>query len=257
MGWFSSNRRPFSQAFLDRLDRIEAAVESLVEPETAFEVPAPEVIPAKILSSRTVDGVEEFAWREVTKDPDDTGGRGSEGFDAAGSADPYAFPAKNAPESETFVVKHWIATSQDDGNGGTYPLHEVRYTVVGGAVIGGFEARVSTPVQIGSDARWEYDWKEVVWNPTTKRYDDLQDGRSSFSGSPKAINTYEAENTNTSAYGIAVSAGAGGVFYIHNTSQKYQFKPVPGTVVTMHIRSDANGDPIAVFSAPNPIDGNC
>ena len=34
MGWFSRNRRPFAKAFLERLDRIEAAVESLVDPKT-------------------------------------------------------------------------------------------------------------------------------------------------------------------------------------------------------------------------------
>jgi len=252
MGWFSRHRRPFSRAFFDRLDRIESAVTAMLG-EPVQEVTAPEVIPAEIISSRTVGGVEEFAWREVTTEPNDTGGRASDGHDAAGAADPYAFPAKNPAEGQTFVIKHWVSATE-----GGNPIHDVRYTVVGGAVASGlFEARVTSPTQVSGSARWRYSWTEVVYDPATGLYVTLDGGRSSGSGFPIAINTLEADNTGTSAYGIAVASGASGAFYVHDTADRYQFKPVPTTVVMMRLSTAADGSMVASFSAPNPIDGNC
>ena len=269
MGWFSRNRRPFSKAFLERLDRIEAAVESLVEPETAFEVPAPEVIPAEIISSRTVGGVEEFAWREVTTEPNDTGGRSSSGIDANGDADLYAFAAKNSAESETFVVKHWVATSQPDGNGGTYPLHDVRYTIVGGGAAvstdNGFWALINGSQNFGSTARWRYAWQEMVPNGAGGWM--VPDGGSRFGTAEPdgdyALNTLESANSGTVAYGIDIAAqvcdGAPtGRFAIHDTDGDFEFKPVPGgAVVWMRLYTFGDGTTQALFSAPNPIDGEC
>jgi hypothetical protein len=251
MGWFSRNRRPFSKAFLERLDRIEAAVESLVEPETVFEVPAPEVIPAEIISSRTVGGVEEFAWREVTTEPNDTGGRASDGFDAAGAADAYAFAAKNPAEGQTFVIKHWVSTTD-----GANPIHEVKHTVVGGAVVGTFDARITGRIQIEDDARWEYEWVESVWNDTTKRFEDLQNGRTHLDIT-KAINRWEDANTDVLGYGIELAPDQG-LFFIHDTDQQFEFLPVPNnTIISISVRTDKDGEPVAVFEAPNPIDGAC
>lgn len=251
MGWFSRNRRPFSKAFLERLDRIEAAVESLVEPESAFELPAPEVIPAEIVSSRTVGGVEEFAWREITTDPNDTGGRSSDGYDASGTADTYAFAAKNPSEGNTFVIKHWVATTD-----GANPIHEVKHTVVGGAVVGTFDARITGRVQIGTAARWEYEWVESVWNDTTKRFEDLAGGRD-HTDITKAINRWEDANTDVLGYGIQLVPDSG-LFFIHDTSLQFEFLPVPdNTIVSIAVRTDKDGEPIAMFEAPNPIDGAC
>jgi hypothetical protein len=245
MGWFSRNRRPFSKAFLERLDRIEAAVESLVEPETAFEVPAPEVIPAEIISSRTVGGVEEFAWREVTTEPNDTGGRASEGFDAAGAADAYAFAAKAADESQSFVIKHWVATT-DGGNA----IHDARYTLLSGDTSFWAEITGSTPVS--SFAQWTYAWTEVEMQAGA--FAAKTGGRGS-AGVGVARNSLEDGNTAASAYGIAVTAGALGVWYVHDTDNQFQFLPVPdGAVVRMRIETH-DGVAYPVFAAPNPIDG--
>ncbi len=265
MGWFSSNRRPFSQAFLERLDRIEAAVESLVEPETAFEAPAPEVIPAEIISSRTVDGVEEFAWREITSDPNDTGGRSSEGYDESGDADAYAFAAKNPADAKTFVVKHWVATSQDDGDGGTYPLHEVKHTIVGGGANVGFWAMINGNQNFGSVARWRYAWQEMVPNGAGGWMVPDGDPRAGTAAPDGgyALNTLESANSSTVAYGIGISSQvcdgvATGRFAIHDTDGDFEFKPVPGgAVVWMRLYTFGDGTTQALFSAPNPIDGKC
>jgi hypothetical protein len=269
MGWFSRNRRPFSKAFLERLDRIEAAVESLVEPESAFEVPAPEVIPAEIVSTRTVGGVEEFAWREVTTDPNDTGGRSSDGVGANGDADLYAFAAKNSAESETFVVKHWVATSQPDGNGGTYPLHDVRYTIVGGGAAvsadNGFWSLLNGSQNFGSTARWRYAWQEMV--PDGAGGWMVPDGGSRFGTAEPdgdyALNTLESANTGTVAYGINIAAqvcngASAGRYIIHDTEGDFEFQAVPGgSVVWMRIHTFGDGTTQALFQAPNPIDGEC
>lgn len=254
MGWFSTNRRPFSRRFLERLDRIEAAVTALLGEEPPGP-PAIELIPVEVTGSKTEDGEELFSWREITRAAGNDGGRSSDGYDGDDDPDAYAFAAKAPAESETFVVKHWVATSQPDGNGGTYPLHDVRYTIVGGGASAAFEARIETPTQIGNDARWQYDWVEVAWDPAQLRFVEFEGGRSSIEEG-KAINTLESSNTPQLAYGISVTAG-GGTFYIHDTSQQYEFKPVPGTVVTMRVRPAIGGGNVIVFSAPNPIDGQC
>jgi hypothetical protein len=267
MGWFSRHRRPFSRAFFDRLDRIESAVTALLG-EPVQEVPAPEVIPAEIISSRTVGGVEEFAWREVTTEPSDTGGRSSSGVDANGDADLYAFAAKNSAESETFVVKHWVATSQPDGNGGTYPLHDVRYTVVGGAAVStdnGFWALINGSQNFGSTARWRYAWQEMV--PDGAGGWMVPDGGSRFGTAEPdgdyALNTLESANSGTVAYGIDIAAQVcdgtpTGRFAIHDTDGDFAFKPVPGgAVVWMRLYTFGDGTTQALFSAPNPIDGKC
>lgn len=266
MGWFSRNRRPFSKAFLERLDRIEAAVESLVEPESAFEVPAPEVIPAEIVSSRTVGGVEEFAWREITTDPNDTGGRSSDGYDASGTADTYAFAAKNPSEGNTFVIKHWVATSQDDGQGGTYPLHEVKHTIFGGTSVStdnGFWALINASLNFGSTARWKYSWQEMTPNGAGGWMVPDGDPRSGTTTVGYALNTLESANTGTMAYGIGIAAqscnGAStGRYIIHDTEGDFEFKAVPGgSVVWMRIHTFGDGTTQALFQAPNPIDGEC
>ena len=254
MGWFSNNRKPFSREFCARLDRLEAAVSDSGN-DSGETGRSPEVIPVEILSSTSKDGEDLFAWREITTSPNDTGGRSSYGFLDEGPPDEYAFAAKLPMEGESFVVKHWVSIPQDDGQGGTYPLHDIKYTIVGGGASAAFEARIETPTQIGNDARWQYDWVEVAWDPAQLRFVEFEGGRSSIEEG-KAINTLESSNTPQLAYGISVTAG-GGTFYIHDTSQQYEFKPVPGTVVTMRVRPAIGGGNVIVFSAPNPIDGQC
>ena len=268
MGWFSRHRRPFSKAFFNRLDQIESAVTALLS-DPAQEMPAPEVIPAEIISSRTVDGVEEFAWREVTTEPNDTGGRSSSGVDANGDADLYAFAAKNSAESETFVVKHWVATSQPDGNGGTYPIHDVRYTIVGGGAAvstdNGFWALINGSQNFGSTARWRYAWQEMVPNGAGGWMVPDGDPRSGTAAPDGgyALNTLESANSGTVAYGINISSQvcdgvATGRFAIHDTDGDFEFKPVPGgAVVWMRLYTFGDGTTQALFSAPNPIDGEC
>lgn len=244
MGWFSRHRRPFSRAFFDRLDRIESAVTALLG-EPVQEIPAPEVIPAKVISSRTVDGVEEFAWREVTKEPDDDGGRSSDGYDAAGAADAYAFAAKAADESQSFVIKHWVATT-DGGNA----IHDARYTLLAGDTSFWAEITGSTPV--ASFAQWTYAWTEVEMQAGA--FAAKTGGRGS-AGVGVARNSLEDGNTAALAYGIAVTAGALGVWYVHDTDNQFQFLPVPnGAVVRMRIETH-DGVAYPVFAAPNPIDG--
>lgn len=268
MGWFSTNRRPFSRRFLERLDRIEAAVTALLG-EGPPEPPPIEVIPAKIVSTRTVGGVEEFAWREVTTDPAEAanpGGRSSDGVDASGTADVYAFAARNPSASETFVIKHWVATDQDDGQGGTYPLHEVKHTIVGGTAVStdnGFWAMINGSLNFGSTARWKYSWQEMT--PDGAGGWMVPDGtpRSGTTTVGYALNTLESANTGTVAYGIDIAAAvcngsATGRYIIHDTDGDFEFKAVPGgSVVWMRIHTFGDGTTQALFQAPNPIDGEC
>lgn len=245
MGWFANNKSPFSREFLERLDRLERSVRSSIE--DAIEQPRkPEVIPAEIISSRTVGGVEEFAWREVTTEPNDTGGRASDGYDAAGAADAYAFAAKAADESQSFVIKHWVATT-DGGNA----IHDARYTLLSGDTSFWAEIDGSTPVS--GAAQWTYGWFEVEMQAGA--FAAKTGGRGS-AGVGVARNSLENGNSSALAYGISVTGGeAAGVWNIHHTDNQFQFLPVPdGAVVRMRIETH-DGVAYPVFAAPNPIDG--
>ena len=268
MGWFSTNRRPFSRRFLERLDRIEAAVTALLGEEPPGP-PAIELIPVEVTGSKTEDGEELFSWREITRAAGNDGGRSSDGYDGDDDPDAYAFAAKAPAESETFVVKHWVATSQPDGNGGTYPLHDVRYTIVGGGAAvsadNGFWALLNGSQNFGSTPRWRYAWQEMVPDGAGGWMVPAGGSRFGTAGpdGDYALNTLESANSGTVAYGINIAAQVcdgtpTGRFAIHDTDGDFEFKPVPGgAVVWMRLYTFGDGTTQALFQAPNPIDGEC
>ena len=245
MGWFSTNRRPFSRRFLERLDRIEAAVTALLGEEPPGP-PAIEVIPVQVTGSKTESGEELFSWKEITRAAGNDGGRSSDGYDAAGVADPYAFAAKPAGGGESFVVKHWVADI-DGGN----PIHEIRHTLLSGDT--SFWAEITGSSPVASLAKWTYEWAEVEM--ASGEFVAKTGGRGS-AGVGVARNTLEDGNTGALAYGIAVtSGGPAGDWNIHDTDNQFKFKPVPsGAVVRMRIETH-NDVSYPVFAAPNPIDG--
>ena len=253
MGWFSRNRRPLSRAFLSRLDEIEAAVVSLMDRGEDPAPPKPEIIPVEITGEQeNDDGVTEYSWRELTKDPNDEGGRSSVGGD-----DDFAFPAIDPDEGQSFVLTHYIASEETDDEGNTYPLREQRRTLITGASVATFFASIEYNAEEGpteiSGGQWRYPFVEVEYDPALGGiggWSVMADGRSG-----DAINTLEAGNDSTLCYGIEVT---GADLYIHDTQQKYQFLPVPpGAVVQVRTAPTVGGGTTYAFSAPNPIDGQC
>jgi hypothetical protein len=115
---------------------------------------------------------------------------------------------------------------------------------------------------------WSYQWQEVVIDkdaaPTSADPWSEEGGggelvlRSSTSWG-EALNTLEAGNTGSLAYGISIGAG----FKIGNTN--FSFRPVPsGAIVQMRYSSRWGALDIAqgghyevLFSAPNPVAGTC
>lgn len=245
MGWFSTNRRPFSRRFLERLDRIEAAVTALLGEEPPGP-PAIELIPVEVTGSKTEDGEELFSWREITRAAGNDGGRSSDGYDGDDAPDAYAFAARAPAEGESFVVKHWVADT-DGGN----PIHEVRHTLLSADT--SFWAEITGSSPVASVAKWTYEWTEVEM--AAGGFAAKTGGRG-HAGVGVARNTLEDGNTGSLAYGISVTGGeAAGDWNIHDTDNQFKFKPVPaGAVVRMRIETH---EEVAypVFAAPNPIDG--
>lgn len=255
MGWFLTNRKPFSRAFFSKLDQIESTVRSLEAKSRQSEdfTPKPEIIPVEVTGEQeNDDGVTEYSWRELTKDPNDEGGRSSTGGD-----DDFAFAAIDPTEGQSFVLTHYIASEETDDQGNTYPLREQRRTLITGASVATFFASIEYDAGAGpteiSGGQWRYPFVEVEYDPdlgSTGGWSVMADGRSG-----DAINTLEAGNSGTLCYGIEVT---GADLYIHDTEEKYQFLPVPpGAVVQVRTVPTVGGGTTFAFSAPNPIDGQC
>lgn len=261
MGWFQTHRRPFSRRFLERLDRLEAMIAAVFERlrGDAESPPEPEVIPVRITGTRTSGGVVESSWREITRASADDGGRSSEGYDAGGASDSFAFAARPPASGEAFVVRHWIASTE-----GNAMLHDVRYTLVAASQTtdAGFWAIINGAENYSATAKWRYSWTEVA-PAGGDLWTTVSGGRSGSTTTGYALNTLEQANTGILAYGIEVSAaqcnGTGPYRYvIHDTDGDYEFKPVPpGVVVWMRVHSFPDGTSRAWFSATNPIDGEC
>lgn len=252
MGWFLTNRKPFSRAFFSKLDQIESTVRSLEAKSRQSEdfTPKPEIIPVEVTGEQeNDDGVTEYSWRELTRNPNDEGGRSSTGGD-----DDFAFAAIDPTEGQSFVLTHYIASEETDDQGNTYPLREQRRTLITGAsVAGGFFGRIEwegdAPPPLG-DGRWSYPFVEVQFDPVTNDWVPIEDGRTG-----NAVNTLEAGNELGLCYGIEVT---GADLYIHDTGNRYRFLPVPSlAVVQVRTAPTVGGGTTFAFSAPNPIDGQC
>jgi len=131
----------------------------------------------------------------------------------------------------------------------TSSIHPVKLGVGGGA----FYAKIrANPTQDGSAARWKYGFDEASLDAGDVEWDNVTGGRTSDSLG-EALNLLEAPNTASSGYSIPV---AGDDFTIGNTGVR--FRPVPAnTVVRMHLVQATDPELVAVFSAPNPVWGNC
>lgn len=247
MGWFTRNRRPFSTQFLERLDRLEEQVEAL-SPRLATDGPGIEVIPVELTGSRIedADGRASYSWREITRAAGNDGGRSSDGYDAEGVADEYAFAARPLAAGEAVVVRHLTAAVV-----GGDAIHEVRHSLLG---VGdaSFWAEITGSNAVPGAARWTYEWEEVEMGagsfaPKVGGRDDAEFGQ--------ARNSLEDANTSITAYGISVVQVGNGDYSIHDTEDQFKFLPVPdGAVVRMRIESHG-GNSYPVFAAPNPIDG--
>ena len=260
MGWFLSNRRPFSRDFFAKLDQLEGSVRSLEAATSAAQdlTPPPEIIPVEITGQQqNANNETEYSWKEITTDGSNVGGRSSTAPDGA-TEDDFAFAAMDPTEGESFILRHWVAITDTDDQGNTYPLREERRTLITGASISTFYARIATPEgaspAVLCEGQWTYAIVEVEYDPSQpcpSKWVDVADG---ITGN--AINTLEAANTGTLCYGIATTGAPN--LYIHNTSNKYQFLPVPrGAVVQVRTAPTVGGGTTYAFSAPNPIDGQC
>ena len=116
-------------------------------------------------------------------------------------------------------------------------------------------AQIGAPSQISGVARWEYAWKQVRRNASLTTFGDeatppLAD---TTPGMSKALNTLEAANTATIAYGFGVSGGTE-----LTAHPGWSIEPVPpGTVVHLMMVRDKGGVLRCEFAAPNRIDGEC
>lgn len=243
---------------------MEKSVQQLLLSGEQDDTPSPEVIPVEITGEQVnANGETEYSWRELTTDPNDTGGRSSTAPDGNGPDDDFAFPAMDPAEGESFILRHWIASTEDlddgTGNGTTVslPTRMERRTLITGAAVGTFFARIEHPEEGSllelSPAQWSYPFVEVEYDPalTPPAWTVLANGRTG-----SAVNTLEAANTGTLGYGIAISGGP--PYYVHNTNNKYEFLPVPsGVVVQVRTAPTVGGGTTYAFSAPNPIDGQC
>lgn len=115
-------------------------------------------------------------------------------------------------------------------------------------------AKITTAQQVSGIARWQYDWTQVRRTNGATTFQEVTNGMTSASnGGKKALNTLEAGNTASLAYGYAVT---GGTALTAHTG--YTFNRVPAdAVVDILIFRDTNGATSFEFSAPNPIDGVC
>lgn len=254
MGWFSSNRRPFSREHARRLDRLESAVESLLAADAGSPVPPPELIPVRVTATRTQGGVEEVAWREESSDPPgpNPGGRSSDGYAADGAADQFAFAARRMPSDRAIVVRHWLASSQDG-----LPIHDVRHSIVGGSTAGFWASIDGASQRTAGVASWKYSWRERQLANDDSWQLPASGGRSGTTSTNYAINVLEAGNVGTKGYGIDLVSACGRL-WVHHTDLDFEFKPVPaGIVVWMQSVGRPDGSTAYVFQAPNPIDGRC
>jgi hypothetical protein len=116
---------------------------------------------------------------------------------------------------------------------------------------------IGEATKLDNVARWEYAWTQVrrVANETTYGADALSALTNDTPGMSKALNTLEAANTETVAYGYAVLEPDGVELTDH---EGFELKPVPeGAVVHLLMVRDVAGVLKLEFSAANPIDGIC
>lgn len=256
MGWFSQNRRPFSEEFLERLDQLEAQLALHAEPEPAA-APLVEVIPVNVVKTEIVDGIERLGWEEQLGDGQ-SGGRSSEGYDSNGNQDDMAFAAFSRKHDGAYVLKHHTSAG-------------IIHTLVPGQRSFWGEIVESAPHDAGSESAttpiWKYRIREVrrsqalspwTWEPVANGLVDVW-----------AYNTLEAANeggVDGIGYGLPVSPDGNGKFFVDCDGDGNEptgsgdcckapcFLPVPdGSVV--RVWSDLlSGETIWSFAAPNPLD---
>jgi hypothetical protein len=263
MGWFSENRRPFSDDFLERLDQLESQIaqaESLRQDDRSRV----EIIPVEVVKAEVVSGVERLGWKELTTEPNDSGGRSSDD-----GSDDMEFASRPASGWDGVVVRHYVAsdTSVSDGQGGqtTVALHKVRHSLV--PTDRSFWARIEEQELLGSVNPIAPIWKYRI---THVRREAAATWAAVSGGIANvwAYNSLESANTASPSmigYGMPIEQvdveNEGPAFYLDcpSISETLQFLPVPvGTVVRVHseIHETENG-PITTwtFSAPNPLVG--
>jgi hypothetical protein len=102
--------------------------------------------------------------------------------------------------------------------------------------------------------RWAYAWTQVRRDSDAYSFTTVSSGMTSTTnGGKPAINTLEAGNTSSLAYGIAVDASGN-----LTTAEGWVFNRVPDNcVLEMYVVRDSNGKTSFQFTAPNPITGEC
>lgn len=116
---------------------------------------------------------------------------------------------------------------------------------------------IGEATKLDNVARWEYAWTQVRREATETTFaaDALSALTNDTQGMSKALNTFEAANTKTTAYGYAVLEPDGIELTQH---EGFEIKPVPeGAVVHLLMVRDTGGVLKLEFGAPNPIDGIC
>ena len=102
--------------------------------------------------------------------------------------------------------------------------------------------------------RWAYAWTQVRRDSEVYSFTAVSSGMTSTTnGGKPAINTLEAGNTSSLAYGIAVDESGN-----LTTAEGWVFNRVPDNcVLEMYVVRDSNGKTSFQFTAPNPITGEC
>lgn len=115
-------------------------------------------------------------------------------------------------------------------------------------------AKITTAQQVSGIARWQYDWAQVRRTNGNTTFTAVTNGMTSASnGGKKAVNTLEAGNTASLAYGYTVTSGTS---LTNHAGFSIQRVPVDA-VVDILIFRDTSGATSFEFSAANPIDGVC
>ena len=117
-----------------------------------------------------------------------------------------------------------------------------------------FYARITGATQPDATIRrWAYAWTQVRRDSEAATFATVSGGMTSTTnGGKAAVNTLEAGNTSTLAYGIAVNSSG------NLTTEGWVFDRVPdAAVVEMYVVRDSSGNTSFQFTAPNNITGAC